>query len=138
MKTILLIDSEPDSSSLVDILHRFGYEVIAVQDGPSALSVIEAGKPVDLVMTEYRIAGMDGLELLASLKMLAPALPSIMLTAHGSVETYLKACSRGAFEYVNKPVKAQELGRIVKAALERAQTFPYTNVSLTRNLLCGV
>src|SRR3990172_8244327 len=62
--------------------------------------------------------GMDGLEFLTLLKQGAAAVPVIMLTAYGAVETYLKSLSLGVFEYVNKPVKAKELGRIVKAALD--------------------
>jgi two-component system response regulator HydG len=125
MKTILLIDAEAESSGLVAILNRLGYKVIAVQDGPSALSITREGAPIDLVIMECRLAGMDGLELLASLKKLAPTLPSIILTAYGSIETYLKAYSLGVFEYLNKPVKKEELVRIVKAALEKTRALKY-------------
>jgi DNA-binding NtrC family response regulator len=62
--------------------------------------------------------GMDGLEFLILLKQILPTVPVVMLTAYGAVETYLKSLSLGVFEYVNKPVKAKELGRIVNAALE--------------------
>ncbi len=122
MKTILLIADNKERPGLEDGLKKFGHKVVAVEDNASALSVIRAGIAVDLVITDCWITAMNGLELLASLRSLAPAVPSIMLTAHGSIETYLKACSLGVFEYVNKPVTAQELGRIVRAALERAQT----------------
>jgi two-component system nitrogen regulation response regulator NtrX len=122
MKTILLIEDNTECPGLEDVLKKFGHKVVAVEDGASALSIIRAGVVVDLVITDCWITALNGLELLASLRRLAPAVPSIMLTAHGSVETYLKACSLGVFEYVNKPVTAQELGRIVRAALERAQT----------------
>jgi DNA-binding NtrC family response regulator len=125
MKTILLVGYEPERSSIVDILNRFGYGVIAMQDGPSALSALSKGAPIDLVITDYRIDGMDGLELLDSLKKLAPSVPSIILTDDGSIETYLKALSLGVFEYLNKPAKTSELGRIVQKALTRTQTFEY-------------
>ena len=127
MKTILLIDEEREGSFLVDVLNRFGYEVIARQDGPSALSVLREGAQVDLVITDYRLKGMDGLELLALLKTCAPSVPSIMLTADGNIETYLKALSLGVFEYINKPVKVKEIGRIVKAALEKTPMFESTD-----------
>jgi len=122
MKTILLIENSTERPGLEDVLKKFGHKVVAVEDDASALSIIRAGVAIDLVITDCWITALNGLDLLASLRRLAPAVPSIMLTEHGSVEMYLKACSLGVFEYVNKPVTAQELGRIVKAALGRAQT----------------
>lgn len=121
MKTLLLVDDERENlRSLGEILHRFGYAVIAEPDAASALSVIRNGTPIDLVITDYRMPGVDGLEFLIHLKRILPNVPVIMLTAYGAVETYLKSLSLGVFEYVNKPVKAKELARIVKAALESA------------------
>ena len=121
MKTVLLVDDELDNlRSLGEILHRFGYAVITKSDAASALAVVRDGVLVDLIITDYRMPGVDGLEFLIQLKQILPDVPVIMLTAYGAVETYLKSLSLGVFEYVNKPVKAKELGRIVKAALESA------------------
>jgi DNA-binding NtrC family response regulator len=127
MKTILLIEEETERFSLMSALSGFGYNVIIVHDGLFALSLIRDGVPVDLVITDYRIAGMDGWEFFASLRKLAPTVPSIMLTAYGSIETYLKAYSLGVFECVNKPVATKELRRTVKTALKGARTFEDVN-----------
>lgn len=119
MKTLLLVDDELENlRSLGEILNRFGYKVIAKPDAQSALSVVRDGIKIDLVITDYRMPKMDGLDFVIQLKQVLPLVPVIMLTAYGAVETYLKSLSLGVFEYVNKPVKAKELGRIVKAALD--------------------
>jgi len=128
MKTILVVESEQEAIAyLSNILNRYGYNVIAKQCSLSALSVVREGTKVDLVITEERMPEMDGLELLASLKEVGSSVPAIMLTTHGSVESYLKALNLGAFEYLNKPLSAKEIGRVVKAAIEwspdRASSF---------------
>ena len=111
----------------MDILKRFGHEVIVAQDGPSGLSVIREGDAVNLVIYDCRIVGMDGMAFLAAVKKIAPALPSIVLVSDGSITTYLEALRVGAFEYLNKPVKHSELGRVVNAALENARYSVYSD-----------
>jgi len=122
MKTILLVDDELEIlKSLGEILARFGYQVIAKQAAQEALASIKEGTDIDLVITDYRMPGMDGLEFLNALRQMDPKVPVIMLTAYGAVESYLKSLSLGVFEYVNKPIKAKELGRIVQAAIDSAE-----------------
>jgi len=118
MKTILLVDDEIEIiKSLGEILSRFGYTVIARTEAKAALSVVREGTKIDLVITDYRMPGMDGLEFLHSLRQMDSSVPVILLTAYGAVESYLKSLSLGVFEYINKPIKAKELGRIVQAAI---------------------
>jgi DNA-binding NtrC family response regulator len=125
IKTILLVDDEPELLSiLAETLHSFGYNVIPKLDAESALSVIGEGNMIDLVITDLRMPGMDGSEFTRVLKRLLPSVPVILLTGHGSVESYVQTRSDGVFEYVNKPVRAKELRLIVKAALDRSTDGP--------------
>jgi DNA-binding NtrC family response regulator len=119
MKTILLVDDEPDIlKTLAELLGKTGYTIVAKPDAEAALSVVREGTRIDLVITDLRMPGMSGSELITILKKTLPSVPIIMLTGYGSVESYLKSMSSGVFEYVNKPVQARELRRIVKTALE--------------------
>jgi DNA-binding NtrC family response regulator len=121
MNTILLIEDGLESSPTADLLNRSGYRVIAADDGSSALSLLQKGASVDLVIIDYAASGSASLELLHSLKKIAPAVPSILLASNASIEMYLKALSLGVFEYLNKPIKTEELIRTVKTALEKTR-----------------
>ena len=121
MKTILLVDDEHYIlDALGQILHKFGYKVISRPDAESALSVIREGHNIDLVLTDYRLPGMKGFEFIAALKKILPSTPVIILTGYCSVEIYVKALSLGVFDCINKPVRAKDLDRILKSALERS------------------
>jgi DNA-binding NtrC family response regulator len=130
MKTILLVDDNiAFLYDMGEVLSMFGYKVIQKPDAKSALSIIQEGITVDLVVTDYRMPGMDGHEFLYALKKVLPSVPVIMLTGHGSVETYLKSLSLGVFEHLNKPVETKELGRIVEAALAWSEAGHSLSVS---------
>ncbi len=125
MKTILLVDDEPDLLGvLADILERAGYAVIAQPDAESALSVLLNRTSIDLVITDLCLPGMSGSELVEVLRKALPAVPVILLTAFGSVESYVESRCMGVFEYINKPVHARELRRIVKTALHESAAVP--------------
>lgn len=134
MKTILLVDNEIEIlKSLGEILNRFGYAVIARTEVEAALSVFRDGTKIDLVITDYRMPVMDGLEFLNALRQMDASVPVIVLTAYGAVESYLKSLSLGVFEYMNKPIKAKELGRIVQAAIDSSdRNKPSVKIAASR------
>jgi len=131
MKTILLVDDELEIlKSLGEILNRFGYTVIARTEAQAALSVVREGTKIDLVITDYRMPVMDGLEFVNALRQMNASVPVIVLTAYGAVESYLKSLSLGVYEYINKPIKAKELGRIVQAAIDSSErSNPHGDIS---------
>ena len=124
-KTILLVEDEPENRrSYEEILNDAGHKVIAEADGESALTIVQEGVLIDLVITDFRMPGMNGLEFITSLRRLLPSVPVIMITAYGDVETYLRSFSLGVFEYVNKPVTKEEFERIVRAAIVNSLQGP--------------
>ena len=116
--TILVVDDESENRKIIaTLLGDLGYNVIAEEDGTSALSRIQQGAKIDLVLTDERMPDMSGLELIETLRTVVPSLPVILITAYGNIENYLRSSSLGVFEYVNRPVGKRELGKIVKTAL---------------------
>jgi two-component system, NtrC family, response regulator AtoC len=122
LKTILFVDDEMEARrTFSEVLSDMGYNVIDKSDGLSALSLIRQGVPVDLVITDYRMPDMNGLDLVKTLRKILPSIPVIMMTAHGDIENYFRSLSLGVFEYVNKPIGKREFEQLVKAALHETE-----------------
>ncbi len=121
-KTILVVDDDPENiRSYREILMDLDHRVIARSDVDAALTLLQSNTPVDLVITDYRMPGKTGLDLILALRQFRPNLPVVMITAYGSIETYLHSISLGAFEYVNKPIKKKEFEQIVQHALSKTR-----------------
>ncbi len=120
-KTVLVVDDEQENlRSYEEILHDMGYQVLLQPDGVSALAFLREDVAVDLIITDFRMPGMNGIEFITDLRQSRPFVPVVMITAYGNIETYLHSVSLGVFEYVHKPVKKEEFERIVKHALHDA------------------
>ena len=116
--TILLIEDERTLARAVQAyLTEEGYEVTVAHDAESALQQIETVRP-DLVFSDVRLPGMDGITLLKRVQAFDPGLPVIILTAHGSVEGAVEAMKLGAFHYLKKPVDLDELKLLAERARE--------------------
>ena len=118
MYRILLVDDDQGVlECFAAILRRQKHTIIAMQDGLSALNLIREGAVIDLIITDYRMPGMDGLEFVHLLRTFLPDIPVIMLTGYGSLETYCQAGSLGVSQYVMKPIQVKVLEQVVSDAL---------------------
>lgn len=112
--TVLLVDDEPLMRlSMVDAMEAVGYEVRAAASGTEGIEALRQ-KTFDLVITDLRLPGADGLKVLKATKERAPETEVVVITAHGSVETAVGAMKLGAFDYITKPFQMEELLRIVE------------------------
>jgi len=112
-RRILVVDDEENARiALTKILTREGYEVASAGNGYEALNYLR-GREVELIITDINMPEMDGLVFLRELSRSHPASNVIMITAYGEVESYIEAMNLGAFEYINKPVKVDELKKII-------------------------
>ena len=115
---VLVVDDEPRlGESLVTALERSGYNCGVCVSGEDALRFV-AEHGVDLVVTDLRMPGMDGLELMRRLRQDLPELPILLMTAYGDVRSAVEAMRAGAFDYVTKPFDHEELRELVARALE--------------------
>ena len=106
---------------LTILLEKEGYGVRAAADGKSALALLEA-QPFDLVISDIRMPGMTGLELLARSKQLRPETGVIMITAFASPDDAVTAMKNGAFDYITKPFNVDEIRSVVRAAMKKRPT----------------
>jgi two-component system response regulator GlrR len=114
---ILLVDDDPDILKLVSMrLNAAGYEVHSVDSGERALAAFAACRP-QLVITDLRLGGMDGMDLFEEIHRQAPTLPVIVLTAHGTIPDAVTATKRGVFGFLPKPFESKILLDQVEQAL---------------------
>jgi len=113
-KRILIVDDDPDAREILhDKLVHSGYDITAVADAEAALQRVGALRP-DLVVSDIRLPGMDGLTLLRRLRENLEDVDVLMITAHEDMTTAIEAMKAGAFEYVVKPVDLRKLDSLVE------------------------
>lgn len=117
MEKILIVDNDEGLTHfLTRLFVRQGYEVDARADGESALRLL-AEAPFDLILLDYMMPGLNGLETLAEIQRAQVKTPVIIMTAHGTTETAIEAMKLGAYDYLLKPFDTEELKRIAADAL---------------------
>jgi len=115
---ILLVDDDPGLLRLISIrLNASGYEVETVESGEQALARLSISKP-NLVITDLRMGGMDGMALFEAIHKTNPTLPVVILTAHGSIPDAVDATRRGVFGFLTKPFESKALLSQVEAAIK--------------------
>ena len=119
MERVLIVDDEENARiGLKKLLVLDGFQVGAVSNGYEALEYL-ARESVDLVITDINMPEMNGLVFLRELNRSHPAINVIMVTAYGGVDSYLEAMNLGAFEYLNKPVRIEELKAVMARIFNR-------------------
>jgi len=118
---ILLADDDPDSlDGLRALLEDWGYEVETDRDGRAALDQVPVVRP-SVVITDVIMPRMTGLELLEAIRRDRPALPVIVMTAHGNIETRRHAAAMGAAAYLPKPIDTTLLKSALVMAIHEAE-----------------
>jgi FixJ family two-component response regulator len=117
--TVLLVDDDPELLRLLSMrLHAAGFNVKTALSGEQALGFIGVSRP-QVVITDLRMEGLDGMTLFHRIHQLDPDLPVIVLTAHGTIPDAVDATRRGVFGFLTKPYEAPELIALVKRAIAR-------------------
>ncbi len=133
MSRILIVDDEQSLRELLSFaLGDEGWDVATAVDGAAAAAALQA-EPVDVVLSDIRMPGMDGLELLRHVAMSAPDTDVILMTAHASTDTAIEALRLGAYDYITKPFDLDELKITVRRSLDQ-QALRRDNVLLRKEL----
>lgn len=115
--TILLADDEPRLADVIGVaLEQAGYRVLMASSGQEALRFLDSER-VHLLLTDIRMPGMSGRELMAEVRRRHPRLPVVVMTAYSSVKDAVHLIKEGALDYLGKPFEIEELEKIVKNAL---------------------
>jgi len=133
-KSILIVDDEKSQREILEmILSGEGYDVTTASSGEAALKFAKEHR-FDLVLTDLKMTGMDGIELLQHLLALDSAIIVILLTAHGTIDSAKEALRRGAFDYLQKPYDKQALLATINRALDKLNAIDTEIVSASPNM----
>ena len=125
---IVVIDDEVNAATALEtLLREDGYEVASAHDARAGLALLEQTE-ADVVLTDLRMPGMDGIELLARIKEMRPQTMVLLMTAYGTVKTAVRAMKMGAEDYLGKPIDVEELEVILQKVLEKKRLLEEARV----------
>ena len=132
-KRILIVeDDKAVRHTMVDLLSEAGFEVEGAQDGEEALEMVQENS-FNIVITDLKMPRGDGLQVLEQVKKIDNQIIVIICTGYGTVDTAVKAMKLGAYEYITKPIKLEEMKLVVERALDY-QRLQTENTFLQRQL----
>ncbi len=130
---LLVVDDEPSMREFLEIfLAQDGYEVVTASSGEEGFKVYRELEP-DLILTDVKMPGMSGLDLIREIHALEPSIPIIAITAYASADDAIRAVREGAYDYLSKPFQIEDLRIIIRNALE-ARGLRRENVELRRSI----
>src|SRR4026207_133624 len=136
-KNILVVDDEKSQREILEmILSDEGYDVTTAASGEAALKFAK-DRRFDLALTDLKMTGMDGIELLQQLLGYDSSIIVILLTAHGSIESAKEALRRGAFDYLEKPYDKKALLETINRALDRLDAVDVEIISASPKMDTG-
>jgi len=118
LNILVVEDGQTQREMLQDFLAAEGHVVEEAEDGSVAVEKVLSGQ-VDLLLLDYKMPGMDGLEVLKKVKEINPQIDVIMMTAYGTIETAVDAMKSGAVDYITKPIELDELSILINRISER-------------------
>ena len=121
IRVLVVDDNEVFRRPLQRALEAAGLEVVAVSSAEDALEVLH-GSTVDVLLTDHRLPGMDGVQLITRIKATHPALAIIVMTAYGTIESAVEARRAGADDYLEKPFEVPDLLRALQRALDQQKS----------------
>src|SRR5262249_30488917 len=118
--SVLVVDDhEPSASALAELLEDEGYRTRTAPSGEAALALVKDESP-DVIVTDLRMDGLDGIELLKAVRLIDADLPVIVVTAYATIDKAIEATRAGAFAFVTKPLRADEIAiQVRNAAAQR-------------------
>lgn len=128
MSKILVIDDERSiRSTLKDILEYEKYQVDLAEDGQQGIDLIRKNE-YDIILCDIKMPGMDGIEVLQKVQILAPDVPVVMISGHGNIDTAVESIKKGAFDYIEKPLDLNRLLITIRNAMDKSNLITETKV----------
>jgi DNA-binding NtrC family response regulator len=119
MRVLIVDDEEVLRDVLQAVLQREGFEVVLAASGEECLNFVETDNEIDLVILDVMLPGISGIDTLRAIRITNPALPVVVITAFSSIDGAIEAMKHGAFHYIPKPFKNEEVVLTVNKALEQ-------------------